>query len=419
LNDTLNYIIGGFYLNQKPNGPQRLLVQTFAVPGTPFTNPPPASGALSALAVGGGSGNGDYFHDTSKAAFGQVSYKLSGLSAALWPFSVDLGLRHTKDEESVCTAPFQMASLAPTPEGACPSAPFSSSSSTQFSKTTYTFGVNYKPTDKILVYVVTRSGYRAGGLNVPHFGGTLLPFQSYTPETVKDVELGFKSDWKFNDVAGRFNIALYHSKYDNLQAGLPTGNAADPDGDGNPTNNPSNNTFYANVGTATVQGIESELTVLPIESLELSLGGAYIDKKIDELTVQLPNTLTSVATTKQSVGALAFLGSPDYSYTASLRYTLPLAPQLGSVSFATRYFRISKVDYGSVHAPEGEKLDLRLDWVGVLQSQLDVSLFVTNLTNDRYPVGPGNSNLGLSINSGTFNEPRIAGAQLRYTFGAH
>jgi outer membrane receptor protein involved in Fe transport len=143
-----------------------------------------------------------------------------------------------------------------------------------------------------------------------------------------------------------------------------------------------------------------------------------LDKRINELTLQLPASLLAagVTNTKDSVASLAFLGSPSYSYTASARYRLPIASDLGNVSVGFRYFGISPVDYGSVLAPKGKKLDLRLDWMAIAQSGFDASAFVTNLTNDAYPIAPNNSNEGLSINSGIYNEPRIVGVQLRYSF---
>lgn len=403
LQDNLTYIAGLFYLEQKPNGKQRLGIQVFNPAGTPFEL--------------GATGNGDYYHDTSKAVFGQITYKLAAISDALARWSIDAGARYTKDKERVCDAPFQPEANEPISESECPTAPNASTASTEFNKATYTFGVNYQASDDVLLYAVTRTGYRAGGLNTPELGGTLVQFQSFEPETVQDLELGMKSDWNIADMRGRFNLALFQAKYENLQAGILTGGLPDPDADGNPANNPSNNTFYAGVGKATTKGIEAELQLVPFDALQLSFGGAVLDKKIDDLTVQLPSTLAGVVPTKEGIGALAFMGAPKYSYNAAAQYTLPIPSTAGEVTASVRYFRISEVDYGSVEAPVGDKLDFRIDWNNVMSSDFDVSAFVTNAQDRTYPIASASSNEGLNINSAIYNEPRIYGAQLRYRFG--
>src|SRR5690606_14770189 len=112
--------------------------------------------------------------------------------------------------------------------------------------------------DKWFVYGVTRSGYRGGGINTPIFSATLAPYQQFEPEEVQDFEIGSKLDFSIGNLLGRWNIALYHSTFDKVQTGISGSNL---DGDGNPINDPSNLTFYANVGKATVDGVETDLTL--------------------------------------------------------------------------------------------------------------------------------------------------------------
>ncbi|MCH9828715.1 MAG: TonB-dependent receptor [Gammaproteobacteria bacterium] len=408
LDDSLTYIAGLFYLEGKPTGPQPFLSQLFSATGTPIRS-------ADAAPFAGAYGSSPYFYDKSKAVFGQVSYKLSGISESLAAFTVDLGVRLTRDESQGCFVPNQfLGDPAVGPED-CESTEGSSSLSSKSKKTTYTLGLNYRASDKLLLYGVTRTGYRAGGLNYPAFGGTLLPFQSYGPEEIQDFELGLKSDWVVGDVSGRFNLAAYRGNYKGLQANLATSGAGDPDGDGDISTNPT--TFYVNAGDATVQGVEVDFTLLPARGLQLNLGAAWIDKTVDKITVDLPDTLPPGNATKEGVSSFAFLGSPDYSYTASVKYALPLSSDIGEVSLNARYFRISDISYGTVLSPAWDKIDLRADWFGVLLTNFDFSIFVTNVTNTDAIVGGANVSVGIGANAGFYNEPRIVAAQLRYSFG--
>jgi len=414
LGGSLEYLAGLFYVKQEPNGKNRLTSQLFAVTGTPFGSqyPEPFNGAI---------GSGDYYEDESKAVFGQVSYDLGHLNDKLSAFTVDLGIRHTKDKTQLCAVPGMPDSLPPLSLSGCESLASAGRAKADFSKTTYNLGINWAPTDDLLLYAVTRTGYRAGGLNSPQFGGLLTPFQSWDPETVQDFELGLKSDWQIAGIGGRFNLALFHSEYEDLQSAVQVQGAidGDPDGDGDPSNDPSGQTFFTNVGEATVQGVEAELILQLTNNLELNLSGAWLDKKLDKLSLStpLPPTLPESAISKDGIEKNAFLAAPDYSYTAGITYHLPLADSLGDFRFSARYFRISDVQYISINAPSYELTDFRLDWSNAMQSNFDLALFVTNAFDKDAVAGPANSSDGVGMSSVLYNQPRMAGLTVRYQFG--
>jgi iron complex outermembrane recepter protein len=409
--DTLSYLVGYFYSSAKPNGLQRLEIQQFAITGTPINAPLQPIPELSFM--NGALGAGDYYRDKSNAYFGQASYKLSGLSEALSKFSLDFGVRRTKDKQSVCSVGFQPLALPAVSENQC-QAGAGTSSSVEFSKTTYTFGINYAATDDVFLYGVTRKGYRAGGINTPVLGGTLASFQNYAPETVQDYELGVKSEWSFGEVEGRFNLAVFQSKFKDVQAGIgvpPSSGVNDPgpDGDFNRANDPANNLFYANVGEATVEGVEGEVVFSPLTGLEISASGAYLDKKIDEL-------VGGLTVDEDAVDSFTFLGSPDYSYNFGVSYTWPLAAA-GEVRLSGKYFRISEVTFGTVEAPSWERADFRVDWNDVAGTGVDAGVFVTNAFDEEAVIAPASSTEFLGVNSVLYAEPRIYGVQLRYQFG--
>src|SRR3546814_380975 len=63
-----------------------------------------------------------------------------------------------------------------------------------FSATTWTLGLDWQISRDVFLYVTSRRGYRAGGVNSPALGTALASLQNYTPETITDIEAGLKAN---------------------------------------------------------------------------------------------------------------------------------------------------------------------------------------------------------------------------------
>jgi iron complex outermembrane recepter protein len=413
LNDRLNWITGLFYFKSQPNGPARLTVQSFAQAGTPVSSP------TSTPPLNGGTGSADFYTDSSKAVYGQVGYNLGDLSEKLSGVSIDVGLRYTEDTNKVCTVPGQLAASTPLQPSQCPSAALNNPS-TKSNKLTYTIGANWQATPDIFAYGVMRRGYRGGGVNAPTFGGTLVPFQGYRPETVDDVELGLKTNFNYEQVRGRFNIAAYSSKYTGLIANISSASASaatgGADGDFNSANDPSGRSFYANVGDGKVRGIEVDLVVSPMEGLELNAGAAWIDKKITAVTLRLPSTIP-VVYTPAALAATAFVAAPDYSYSFGASYTRSLPGDLGDVVFDLRYFKISQVQVAALMIPKWDRVDFTASWRDVGGTGVNLQAFVDNVLDDQSAVSPALTAQGVGVTSAIYQPPRMAGLRVRYAWG--
>jgi iron complex outermembrane receptor protein len=405
---TLDWLVGGFWLKSKPAGPARNLLLAF-VP----------SNVTMAQA---GTGSSVFTTDESKAVFGQISYKFSGISEALSGLSTDLGIRYTKDDQDVCAVTGVTFNVPVPAPSDCLTA---NTASTSFSKVTWTAGLNWQATDDILAYVVRRRGYRSGFGNAPKFGGTLAPFQGVPPETVDDVEIGLKTNWRLGGMPGHINVAAYDSRYKGLQAtlttgGLPPTGPNSPDGDNDPTNNPFSSAFYVNVGNAKVRGVEIDASFSPIEGLDLTASASWAEKKITKVTLPaLPPALAAINNpTPRGLAPVAFAGAPNYGYTASASYTLPLREEYGEVTFGVRYFRQSLVRNGVFEAPAYDKWDATVDWKRVMNSDIDLGVFVNNIANIATPIGPHVNSAGLGFQSVYYTDPRMFGVRLRYAFGS-
>lgn len=130
----------------------------------------------------------------------------------------------------------------------------------------YTAGLEYKPTDDLLIYAKTAKGFRSGGQNLR--APTAAFFIPFKPEIAYSYEVGMKGE--FFDRRARLNIAAYQTNVKDIQRSTLIAN---PSGAG------ASATVLGNAGEARFRGVEAELNVLIFEGLTLSLNGALVDPK--------------------------------------------------------------------------------------------------------------------------------------------
>jgi iron complex outermembrane receptor protein len=92
-----------------------------------------------------------------------------------------------------------------------------------FSGISYTAGVDYKPSDDILVYIKTAKGFRSGGQNLR--APSTAAFLPFDPETAVSYEVGFKGE--FLDRRLRLNLAAYTTSVKDIQRSTPGRGSAD------------------------------------------------------------------------------------------------------------------------------------------------------------------------------------------------
>lgn len=427
LDDKLNWLVGGFYLKDQPNGPNYLISDQFR----PIA-PTPTDLFIASLYGGAWpiSSLADTFYtDESKSTFATATYDLSHLSPVLSGFKINAGVRRTWDKEGQCSVgrtvvslvtstPLDYPGLLATPAQSkreCGALPGSYSSSAKFSATTYTLGVDYKVSEDLFIYFTTRTGYRAGGINTPNLASSLSQFQFYKPQEVTDYEIGLHSKWQVADVSGRFNIAVYTDKYSALQknaVGIVAGNVI-----GGvvitPENAPSNTSLTFNAGTATFRGVEADSSIVPVKGLSLGASVSYQTAKYNKLVapaILLPYFSDTIDG--------AFSDLPKWSYQLTGQYQLPIEPVMGgAIRLNADYYHISSRFAQAVRLPAYGIADFSVEWRGIAGRQLELSLFINNAFNKRYIglVSIGVPNFGAF--SGAFGPPRMFGARLRYSLG--
>lgn len=261
-------------------------------------------------------------------------------------------------------------------------------------------GINYKLTDKVMVYADYAQGFRDGGANsgypqscydsgVPH---------SYVPDTLNNYELG----WKSTSLGGRllWNGAAYLMDWKNLQTLIYDVDICAP------------SSFNVNVGDARIYGFESNMDLRLNENWSFQAAGSYTDSHL----VSSP-----FPTFQANVGErLPFV--PYFSYSFNVRYEQPLGSALrGYAQFDLAH----KGDmWNDLHVegsngiprilqPSYTIMNLRLGLNPEGQRWL-AELYVTNLADKNAIVWSDTGNFDLRE---TTNEPRVIGLRVNYRFG--
>lgn len=417
MDDKLDWLFGLFWLQSEPDGPQGNTVAFAQIPGTPLAGP-----------------GYNFIEEESRAVFANFSYDLGDHVEGL---ELDIGLRLTEDEIESCTgtgtntAPGPaFASSGEVTQSDCLNnrANILNASQTKndFSELTWSVGLNWQVNDDLFSYIVTRRGYRAGGVNGPSFVGRLAPYQQFDAETVTDVEAGVRADWLVADMDVRTNISVFYGLYDEVQmpiTGVQLGAGCDPalspnnppgvspDGFCDPSNHPAGGTLLVNLGESEVSGVDAELTVMPTENLTLNLAGTYLNPRTK--TFEEPAGLAPYLDADE----IPFNFVAERTLVAGIRYAVPVSGQWADEAvFNADYYWTDELLKGDIKLPSYEVTNLRLDVNNVNRAGIDVSFFVRNLFDKEYIATNMASGSFLGMESSLFGPPRTYGTEVRYNF---
>lgn len=224
--------------------------------------------------------------------------------------------------------------------------------------------VRWKPIDDLMAYVKFARGFKSGGWN-PN-ANSLAAAGPADPEIVDDWEVGVKSDWW--DHRFRADIAAFHYKFDGLQSSL-----------NQLVNGVAVNNFI-NAGSATIYGTEWELTVLPIDALELRTGIGTLFTSIDSVATGglgiLPGNRLPDAPVLNASGLA--------KYTFNLEDFGTLGVQ-GDFNYESRtYFTIDNDPYRATGAYA--IYNMRLLWNSA-DDRYNAQFAIENIGNKRYATG--------------------------------
>jgi iron complex outermembrane receptor protein len=262
------------------------------------------------------------------------------------------------------------------------------------------YGINYKITDKAMVYADFSQGFRDGGSNSGYPQGCYnngVP-QSYVPDTLNNYELGWKTSWLNGHLV--WNGATYLMHWKQLQTIIYDVDICAP------------SSFNVNVGNARIYGVESNLDYKISENWSAQAAGSYTDARL---------VSTQYSTFQPNVGErLPYV--PYFSWSWNLRYDHPLTQSLRGYAQVDMAHKGDMWDDLHVSGSNGFPRLLQPDY-SITNLRLGLTpegghwlteIYVTNLANKNAIIYSNTGNYDLRQ---TTNEPRVYGMRLNYRFG--
>jgi iron complex outermembrane receptor protein len=266
------------------------------------------------------------------------------------------------------------------------------------------FGVNYEPTQDILLYAKASKGYQSPGFAYqPGAGGALNTFGA---ESLWAYEIGAKT--QFWDRRITFNTAAFYYDYKDIQLRRLITQLI---------------SRIENVGAATVKGFEAELTVVPVTGLtltgQLTYSKAVYTDFCEGITAGTPQfedpvcVGTPAPTADRSGNALN--QAPRWSGGIGANYSGPVGAGM-QLNLNGNYIWESNSYFTAVNEPQvstggWHRLDARAGLE--FDNGLEVYAFGRNLTDERHIVMA--FRFGGNV-SAVVNEPRTYGVGVRYRF---
>ena len=264
--------------------------------------------------------------------------------------------------------------------------------------------------DSTLLYFTYSKGFKSGGFEMKG-----LEISEFEPESVTNYEIGMKLDAFEQRI--RFNTAIYYMNYDDIQIRITEQGRSFAD----------ILLFIDNAGAATIQGFEMELTALPLPNVILSATTSYTDASYDEFiasdvdTSTIPPTQSTVDRSDED-----FAGIPKLTYSLSAMVITPtefgdFAPRL------SMYYRDSFYTGLDATAWDAEFRDratidevtlwnFRLGYTPPNKDNIQVWLFVDNLTDEQYFQGGFSNTESLGAGSYVLGTPRSYGIEASISF---
>jgi iron complex outermembrane receptor protein len=309
------------------------------------------------------------------ALFGQASYRITDQLRAT------VGLRYSdEDKKSHASNNGAIADL-----------------SAKFNAWTPKFGIEYTLEDTLLYASATR-GFKAGGFN----SSTTAQKFPFEPEYIWAYEFGAKRDWL--DGRLRTNLALFHSKYTNLQV----------------QQNINAVSVVTNAASAKINGAELEVTYRPIQNLTLNGAFSYLDTAYQRTNppFQLVNGLPPGGLVDMSGKSLPF--APKFAFIVNLEYRHPTPSLGGNLVFNASHDWRDRTHLDVLAMPTENQgayglTDLRLAYERA-DRKLELAIFGRNIFDRHYYTTLLRSQPTINGPVGPEGNPRTFGAELKLRY---
>ena len=267
---------------------------------------------------------------------------------------------------------------------------------------TPTIGLNYRITDEILGYVKYSNGFQSGGFNAD-FAPPLPPDQwiPFESESVDAYEIGLKST--LADGRLRLNAGAFMQRYSDFQIFQRV------------LNDNTSVQIVSNAGKATSQGIETEITWLPTDRLELTLNGAWTDATYDRFENPAPQPGEP-----DNFNGNYLNYAPKFKAFAGVQYVQPIGGA-GDVAFSVDYSYQDKM-YSDPRnrdmfdlIPGYDLWNIRVTYASAGE-RWNVSAWIRNATDVEYITDHSLASL-TNVDRVIWGAPRLYGISFTYNLG--
>ena len=237
-----------------------------------------------------------------------------------------------------------------------------------FNKLTWRFSVDHKLAQDVLVYGSYNRGFKSGAFNPLDISPMAT---AVDPEVLDAFEVGLKS--QFADRRVQLNAAVYYYDYKDIQVQRVQLSGG------------QNQAVLENAASATLYGLDADLVVVPVESLQLTAGINLSHSKYDSY----PNASGLLVQNGGGVQATLdltgdrVLVAPDLTFNVGGSYELDL--NAASLLFTANYGYSSKFKHSPGEGNFNRGYGILNASVAFTDSskRFTVELFGQNLTNER------------------------------------
>ncbi len=253
---------------------------------------------------------------------------------------------------------------------------------------TYTGALSYQVTPNAMSYVAYSKGYKAGGISLDRAAGQRSS-QVFRPEESENYELGIKTDWLSDTV--QVNATLFRLEFKDFQRNVFTGTE----------------TLLSNQGEVLSQGVELETKFRPVRGLTLNASSTFAD-------VQYGEDVSDAAIAGRQLNA-----APKWTAQLGGAYTRRLTQNMAFFASSNGRYQSSTstgADLDPLKAQDGYTLVDGRVGLRFTDQDAQISLWGTNLTDERYRVVTFNSTLQAGSLQAYMGEPRFWGIEVSKNF---
>lgn len=275
--------------------------------------------------------------------------------------------------------------------------------------------IQYKFNDDAMVYVIYSEGFRTGGINRSR-GMPVLPNQ-YDSDKLINYEAGMKSQWWEQKL--QVNITGYHQVWKDMQL---------------ETVDPANSLFpgeiyqnvIANIGDATIDGMDVEVTAAPVEGLEVYASVNYLFRnEITDGNVvfdQFGRIPDPIPILPEGVAQLPL--AANFNLSAYIDYTWDLpwwnAGAFGRFQYSYTGDSLNSIDTGTEPFPQLSQKDYHTGDIsgGLTFDSWEMAVYVDNVWDERaeYYRDTGTADRFFGGDNILTNQPRTFGVRFRKFF---